>query len=109
MIIQAKHALYIAVTTLSLSTLSVAGAYCQTVQPKLTIKDIGLYSAIADGFYNAKVALVLQRGNNNPTTTFVVSIEHVRTLEELFTKLKPAVSQMADELKAASDSFQPPH
>jgi hypothetical protein len=109
MMLRGKHALYILLTALSLSTLSAAAAYCQSVQPKLTIKDIGLYSAIAYGFYNAKVDLVLQRGNNNPTATFVLSIEHVRTLDELFAKLRPPVKQMAEELKAASDDFQPPH
>ena len=38
MILPVKHALYIALTAFSLTTVSAAAAYCQTVQPKLTIK-----------------------------------------------------------------------
>jgi hypothetical protein len=83
MMLRGKHALYILLTALSLSTLSAAAAYCQTVQPKLTIKDIGLYSAIAYGFYNANVDLVLQRGNNNPTATFVLSNTYARWMSFL--------------------------
>lgn len=68
-------------------------------QPKLTIGYIN-FSPTSDGFYNVGVGLNLQRANN-PQVNFSASMQHIKTLEEVYEKLRPAVDNLADELKHA--------
>jgi hypothetical protein len=106
-----KCALYSSVISLSLF---VAGsAHCQqAVEPKLRLQNI-VFNPInyqsPDGFYNAGFQLALERGPNNPQFGFSVQIPHVRTLDEAFDKLKPAIDDLAGELKKAAEDFHPPH
>ncbi|MGO8932428.1 MAG: hypothetical protein ACLQDA_01840 [Terracidiphilus sp.] len=100
-----RKVLYLAVF-LGLTVLSGNLAYSQTPdQPKLTIGSISLGST-GDGSYNANVNLALQR-TGNPQVSFNLSFQHVRTLDEVYAKLRPAVDHLADELKNAHDDF--PH
>ncbi len=106
MVIQLRTAVY----ALLVLGLAASSAYCQTAtEPKLMVAAINLNSPTPDGFYNAGVNVILQRGGNNPQVGFNLSFQHIRTLDELYAKLKPAVDQLADELKIASEHFQPPH
>ncbi len=109
MAIQIKRSLYLSLAVLSLTAFSTSSAYCQTPEPKLTIANVNFTSPTSDGFYNAYVGLNLQRGGSNPDISFGLQFNHVRTLDEVYDKLKPAVDQLSDELKAASGGFHPPH
>lgn len=68
-------------------------------QSKLTVSNIGL-SSTGDGYYNANVNLMLQR-SNNAQVNFGVFFQHVKSLEEIYGKLRPAVDDLPDELKHA--------
>jgi hypothetical protein len=92
------------------SQVQVAQAANPAPQPKLVLQNIGL-SPInpTDGFYTANVGLYLDRGPNNPGVSFGISIPHVRSLDEVFDKLKPALDDLSSELKIAAENFHPPH
>jgi hypothetical protein len=77
-------------------------------EPKLTVSDVVL-TPQPDGYYVGNVDLSLNRGPNNPQVGFRVTIQHARTLDEIYDKLKPAVDDLASELKKASENFHPPH
>ncbi len=68
-------------------------------QAKLTVSNIGLGST-GEGYYNANVNLTLQRAGN-PQINFNISFQHVKSLDEIYAKLRPAVDDLADELKHA--------
>ena len=107
MAIQIKRAAYLSLVALSLAA---GSAYCQTPgQPKLIFQNVNFVSPTPDGFYTASVGLGLERGPNNPQVNFNIIIQHVRTLDEVYEKLKPAVDDLANELKEASGGFHPPH
>jgi hypothetical protein len=75
-------------------------AYPQSVaKAKLTISNIGL-NPIADGFYNASVNLVLQRPGS-PQVNFGIFVQHVKTLDEVYDKVRPEAERLVDELKNA--------
>jgi hypothetical protein len=71
----------------------------QADRPKLAVTNIGL-SVIGEGFYNANVNVVLQR-TGNPQINFGFFFQRVRSLDEVYEKLRPAVDDLADELKHA--------
>jgi hypothetical protein len=108
MAIQIKSAFYASMFALALSG---GAAYCQTAgTPKLTLGNVTFYAPTPDGFYTSNVNLSLDRGPpNNPQVSFGIVIPHVRTLDEVYEKLKPAVDDLANELKTAAENFHPPH
>jgi hypothetical protein len=76
------------------------GAFGQSVdRPKLSVSNIVL-NLTGDGYYNASVNLTLQR-TNNPQVNFNLYFPHVKSLDDLYAKLRPAVDDLADELKHA--------
>ena len=107
MTIHIKRAAYLSLVALSLSA---GSAYCQTPdRPKLTLQNINLNNPTPDGFYTAYVNLLLERAPTNPGVNFTITIPHIRTLDEVYEKLKPAVDDLSNELKEASGGFHPPH
>ena len=103
-----KRVLYSSV--IALSVFSAGSAYCQSAtEPKLTLGNINFYNGTPDGFYTVNVGLNLIRGPNNPQVNFNITLQHVRSLDEAYDKLKPAIDDLAKELKQASDNFHPPH
>ena len=78
---------------------SVAFGQTAKTQPKLTVSNIN-FSSTGDGFYSANVNLTLQR-TNNPQVNFNLSFQHVKSLDEVYAELRPAVDGLADELKHA--------
>jgi hypothetical protein len=106
-----KRALYSSVIALSL--ISAGAAYCQqAAEPKLRVQNVVFNPTnyqTPDGFYSASFGLLLDRGQNNPQVNFSITIPHVRTLDEAYDKLKPAIDDLAGELKKASEDFHPPH
>jgi hypothetical protein len=106
MAIHIKRAVYLSLVVLSLTGSS---AYCQTPsEPKLTVNSVSFFPQ-PDGYYQANVNLGLQRGPNNPQVGFGITIQHVKTLDEVYEKLKPAVDDLANEMKTAAEGFHPPH
>jgi len=86
--------------SIALASISSNSAFSQVLErPKLSIGNI-IFSAPQDGFYDVNVNLYVRR-TNNPQINFSVLIQHVRSLEEVYDRLKPAVDQLADELKKA--------
>jgi hypothetical protein len=69
-------------------------------QAKLGIANINLIST-SPGPYTAQVGLVFQRPNT-PQFNFVVIIQQVRNVNEVYDKLRPAVDSLADDLKNTS-------
>ncbi|HXW25920.1 MAG TPA: hypothetical protein VEK73_14345 [Xanthobacteraceae bacterium] len=99
MIRRSALALYLA-ASLGFAGISASSALSKTPdQAKLTIGSIGL-NPTGDGYYNANVNLTLQRANN-PQVNFNIFFQHVKSLDELYVKLRPAVDDLADELKHA--------
>jgi hypothetical protein len=76
-------------------------------QAKLGIANINLISA-SPGPYVAQVGLVLQRPNS-PQFNFVVIIREVHNVDEVYDKLRPAVNNLAEDLKNASISIPSTH
>lgn len=75
-------------------------AFSQTPnQPKLNIGNIVL-NPVQQGYYDADVNLNVRQSNNRQIN-FAVLIQHVKTLDEVYDRLKPAIDQLADELKNA--------
>jgi hypothetical protein len=110
MAIQIKRTVYLSLVALNLTAFSAGSAYCQTpAQPKLTLGNVNFYNPTPDGFYTCNVGLSLERGSNNPQVGFNITMQHVRTLDEVYEKLKPEVDALANELKAAAEGFHPPH
>jgi hypothetical protein len=95
-----SHLILCFVLVFGLPVLIHAPAFAQAAdQPKLTVSNIGLNST-GDGYYNANVNLTLQRANN-PQVNFGLYFQHIKTLDELYAKLRPAVDDLAGELKRA--------
>jgi len=79
-------------------------------KPKLVVSTVNLYNLKENGVYETgNINLTLDRGPNNPTANFGLQVKNVRTLQEAYDQLKPAVVDLANELKAASEDFNPPH
>ena len=98
--IRKSHLMWSLFARLWLGAVLTSAAFGQTaIRPKLTISNISL-GAIPDGYYNANVNLTLER-TNNPQVNFNAYFPHVKSLDELCTKLRPAVDNLADELKHA--------
>src|ERR1700722_15792250 len=107
MAIHIKRTAYLSLVALCLTA---GSAYRQSsVEPKLVLQNVNVNPVGDDGFYNAGVGLGLTRGPNNPQINFNVSIQHVRSLDEVYDKLKPALDDLSKELKTASENFHPPH
>lgn len=86
----------------SLGLMSLATTYSYSQAPeqaKLAILNINLISA-SPGPYTAQVGLALQR-QNFPQINFVVIIQQVHNVPEVYDKLKPAIDNLADDLKGA--------
>ncbi len=86
--------------SIALAAISSNSAFSQALErPKLSIGNI-IFNAPQDGFYDVNVNLYVRR-TDNPQINFSVLIQHVRSLDEVYDKLKPAVDQLADELRKA--------
>lgn len=97
--------LYLGVTVLAVA-ISSNSALSQTLdQARLTVGNVN-FNPTLDGFYNVNIGLGLQRANN-PQIGFNISIQHVKTLDEVYDKLRPAVDALADELKRAKIEIPP--
>jgi hypothetical protein len=95
-------------TCLVLLFLTVSGAKSEEVnRPRLTINFVG-FNPVGDGDYNANVGLMLQRADS-PQINFNISLQHVRSLDEVYIRVRPAVDALADELRNAIDDFPKPH
>lgn len=93
--------------TIVLAAVSSNSAFSQTPdQPRLTIGSVS-FNPTTDGFYDASVGLRLQRASN-PQINFSIYLQHVKTLDEVYDKLRPAVDDLAEELKHAKIEI-PPH
>jgi hypothetical protein len=100
-----RHVSHLVLSLVALVEFSIP-AWSQTpVKPKLSISYVNL-NPIEDGFYNGNVGLQLQR-TDSPQVNFNLNIQHVKTLDEVYSKVRPAVDHLADELKNADDIF--PH
>jgi hypothetical protein len=74
---------------------------------KLTISSVNLSSS-GDGFYNGNAFLLLVRPESpQQQVNFSLNFQHVKTLEEVYAKVRPEVDRLADELKNADIEF--PH
>lgn len=102
-----KRALILGATaSLALAVISSSSALSQTPdRPKVIIGNIN-FNPTPDGFYNVNVGLYLQR-TNNPQVNFNVSVQHVRSLDEVYDKLRPTVDDLSEELKHAE--IEKPH
>lgn len=77
-----------------------SSAFSQTPdRPKLTIGNIN-FMPVSDGFYNTNIGLHLRRPNS-PQINFNINAQHVKTVQEVFDQLRPAIDHLADELKNA--------
>jgi hypothetical protein len=107
MAIQIKRIAYLGLLVVSLSA---GSAFGQTpAEPKLVLQGINLGPINPpDGFYNANIPMYLDRGPNNQSVSFSINIPHVRSLDEVYEKLKPALDDLSGELKKAAENFHPP-
>lgn len=96
--------LYLAMS-LGFAAISSNSAFSQTPEPRLTVGNVN-FSPTTDGIYNVSVNLGLQRPNNSQIG-FGIYIQHVKTLDDVYEKLRPAVDDLADELKHAKIEIPP--
>ena len=68
-------------------------------ESKLTIGNIML-NPTSEGDFTANVNLYLRRANS-PQINLSVDVQHVKTIDEVYDKLRPSVDHLADELKNA--------
>jgi hypothetical protein len=59
-----------------------------------------------DGFFIATVNLSLQNTKN--AMNFSVTIPHIKALDEVHDRLKPAIDQIADDMKRVPIQFDKP-
>jgi hypothetical protein len=95
----------VSVTAILLSG-NVARSDEQPNRAKLQVSNVSLVPTGDD--YNGSVNLLLERPGS-PSIYFGLSFQHVRSLEDLYSKVRPAVDHLADELKSASDDFPKAH
>lgn len=90
----------------SFSAISTDKAFSQTPdRSQLTVGNIN-FNPTSDGVYDANVGLYLRRPNS-PQINFNVNIQRVKTLDEVYDKLRATVDHLADELKNAE--IEKPH
>lgn len=95
-------------TCLLLLFVSISSAKSEEInRPRLTINNVN-FSMIGEGDYNANVSLLLQRADS-PQISFNIFLQHVRSLDDVYARVRPAVDTLADELRNAIDDFPKPH
>jgi hypothetical protein len=87
---------------LVVSTGLMVPSYSQTPgKAKLTVDNVSL-SPSGDGFYNAGVGLTFQRPSApQQSINFTFNFQHIKTLGEVYDKVRPEIDHLADELKNA--------
>ena len=101
-----QSAVILLAVALGLSTISTDAAFSESSgESKLAIGNIVL-NPMPDGLYTANVNLYLRRGNS-PQINFSVSVQRVKTIDEVYDKLRPSVDHLADELRNAE--IERPH
>jgi hypothetical protein len=95
-------------TCLLLLFVTVSGAKSEEAnRPRLTINNIN-FSTLGEGDYNANVSVLLQRADS-PQVNFNIFLQHVRSLDDVYGRVRPAIDALADELRNAIDDFPKPH
>jgi hypothetical protein len=85
--------------SLYFASISIDAAFSEASRPTLTIGNIN-FLPTADGFYDTNVGVYLRRPSGHQIN-FNLNISHVRSLAEVYDKLKPAIEQLADEVQKA--------